>query len=119
MVQLIIKTALCLCLSVSLASCLKLQVNAEGVVEDTVSAGKSLYKTIKHKKDGTEERLYTHMIDLLPDADEQRAGSECLAYLTKTINAASDKAPKFLEQNTEVIKLDAGDKMKCSILALV
>jgi len=113
------KTAVCMGTIILLTACLKLQVNADGVVEDTVSAGKSLYTTIKHKKDGTEERVYTPSIELASETDEQQAGKECLEYLTKTMDVNADKKPQILETSTEIIKADSGNTLKCSIRAVV
>jgi len=119
MIHKILKTTLCIGSVMVLTSCFKLQVNAEGVVDDTVSAGKSLYKTIKRKKDGTEERLYTHSVELLPDADDKQIGADCLQHLTETIKAATDKEPQILEQSTEIVKAESGNKLKCSISAVL
>ncbi len=119
MIYKVIKITLCVCSVILLSSCFKLQVNPEGVVEDTVSAGKSLYKTIKHRRDGTEERLYTHTVELLPDADVQQAGNECTEYLTESMNSGSDNDPQILESSTEIITGETGNKLKCSILAVL
>lgn len=119
MIHKVLKTTPCMGSVIVLTSCFKLQVNAEGVVDDTVSAGKSLYKTIKRKKDGTEERLYSHSVELLPGADEQQVGRQCLQRLTETISAASDKEPQILEQSTELIKAETENKLKCFVSAVL
>jgi len=115
----VLTTSLCISVVALLTSCVKLQVNADGVVDDTVSAGKSLYRTIKHKKDGTEERFYSHSVELLPDADERQIGVQCLDYLAQTIETASEKEPQILEQSTEIINAESGSKLKCSVRAVL
>ena len=126
------KIAICVFCAVPLASCIQIKVNPEGVVEDTVAAGKSLYQTIKRKKDGTEERLYTHTVPLqantiktadLADSNAQQAGEACLAYLTQTVNAAAKEAAEkeagIVEASTEEIDTDSGKKVKCSMLVVL
>jgi len=98
-----------------LTACFKLQVNPEGIVEDTVTAGKDLNKPLKRKKDGTEERLYSHTVVLQPDADDQQVGRECMDYRNTSINASSEKEPLVLESGTEIIKSESGNKVKCSM----
>jgi len=119
MVKILIRITLFVGSVILLTSCLKLQVDPKGIVDETVSAGKSLYETIKRKKDGTEERLYSHTIELLPEANEQQIGKQCLEYLTESINTNSDKDPQVLETGTELMNAESGNKMKCFIRAIV
>ena len=109
------KVFLLACPLVLVTGCIKIQVKPKDVVSDTVSAGKDLYTTIKRKKNGTEERVYTHTLAFAADSNEQALGTACLEHLTATVEDASDKEVQILEAGTEVIRLEDGNKMKCTM----
>jgi len=108
-----------LCTLLPLVGCVKVQLKPQKLVNDTVTACKSLYETIKRKKDGTEERLYSHTVELKPDADQQEIATRCLTHLEAVAQSSTDNDVKILEQATEVLFLHSGERMKCTLLAVV
>ncbi len=109
------KGLLLACSMVLVTGCIKIQVKPKDVVSDTVSAGKDLYTTIKRKNNGTEERVYTHTLSFDADSTEQELGTACMDHLTATVENASEKDAQILEAGTEVIRLEDGNKMKCTM----
>lgn len=103
----------------SISACVKVQVKPKEIVSDTVSAGKSLYRTIKRKKDGTEERLYAHTLQIQPDQSDAQAGIDCLDYLREVAEAATDNKMEILNESTEVGENDDTRTMTCKINAVV
>lgn len=101
------------------AGCVKIQLKPEKLVNDTVSAGKSLYETIKRKKDGTEERVYTHTVQLKSDVDQQELAMQCLTHLKAIAESSTENDMKVLEEGTEVLNMHSGEQMKCTLRAVV
>jgi len=102
-----------------LSGCVRVQIKPKEIVSDTVSAGKSLYQTIKHKRDGTEERLYSHSVPLEADSSLVDVAGSCLDFLKTTAEEATQNKPEFLEENTEIINLEDGRKLTCKLRAVV
>lgn len=102
-----------------LSGCVKIQFKPQELVSDTVSATKDLYETVKRKRDGTEERLYTHTVAISSDVSAEQATTECFAFINSALSEDDTKNPKLLEQGTEILDTESGQKLKCSILAVV
>lgn len=99
--------------------CVKIQLKPEKLASDTVSAGKSLYETIKRRKDGTEERIYSHTVVLDAEIDLRELSTQCLTHLKSIAQSATDNDMKVLEESTEVLNLDSGERLKCTLRAVV
>ncbi|WP_390591500.1 hypothetical protein [Simiduia litorea] len=102
-----------------LSACVKLEIKPEHVVSDSVEAGKDLYQLIKHKKDGTEERKYSHSMMLEPGQSEQQAGQTCLHYVEAMATAASKKRISIKQQETKTLKTEQGLSLSCSLHATI
>ena len=121
LVNQLIKILCCMGLTISVMSCVRVQIQPEEIVSDTVAAGKSLYQTVKQRRDGTEERLYTHSLPLTEDDELVDVAKECQDFLKATAENASDNEMEILEENTEVVTGDegAGDKLICRLRAVI
>lgn len=106
-------------LLVPLVSCVQVQIKPKEIVTDTVSAGKSLYQTIKHRRDGTEERLYAHSLPLSEGDDMVAVAKECQDFLKVTAENASEQEMEVLEESTEVAVGEVGSKLICRLRAVV
>ncbi|MDN3640789.1 hypothetical protein QWY82_18465 [Simiduia curdlanivorans] len=105
--------------SLILSACVKLEIKPEHVVSDSVEAGKDLYQLIKHKKDGTEERKYSHTLMLEENQSEQQAGQACLSYVEALATSASKKKISIKQQETKTLKTEQGLSLSCSLHATI
>ena len=109
-----------LAVSVSLGGCINIDLKPKEIIGETVEVGKSVYRTLKSKIDGTEERLYTHTVPIAGDVDEHDAGVSCLAYLRGIADAAAKRdEAEVLEESTELVRREEGPAMRCSLRAVV
>ena len=106
-------------LSSALAACVKFEINPGNVVSDTVDAGKQLYQTVKRKRNGEEEREYTHIVAAKDESADTENTSRCKKQLEQDIQASSSKLSKVLSESSEVIEVDGQRKIRCITMALV
>ena len=113
---------LCLALAATatLASgCISVELSPKELITETIAAGKGFYRTIRHRLNGTEERLYTHTVPLVDGAAESEAALACLAYLRGLADAVADDEAEVLEESTEILERDDRRSMRCSLRAVV
>ena len=101
------------------SSCVKLEVNPGNVVSDTVDAGKDLYKTIKLKSNGEEEREYSYSTLSMIESEDSEKVELCFSHIKSMVANESKRKPKYENYNSSV-EVD-GDKrsIKCSLTAVV
>lgn len=114
-----IKVVVCVSLTVIFQGCVKIQIKPQDIVSDTVAASKDLYETIARKRDGKEERLYTHTVDIASAGSQDAASEQCSAFLKKAAAASSEKPISILEESTEILETENASKLKCSLRAIV
>ena len=103
-----------------LGGCVTFDLGARELIGDTVEAGKGLYRTIRHRRDGTEERRYSHVVPIPDGRTDTEAALDCLGYLRGLADAASDeKAARVRAESTEIVERDGGRAMACTLDAVV
>lgn len=108
-------------LLVPLGGCVSFDLGAKGIISDAIAAGKSLYRTIRYRRDGTEERLYSHVSVIPAGQSDVEAAIGCLGYLRGLADAASDGTAEVLAESTEMVDADeeAPRSMRCTLTAVV
>ena len=104
-----------------LGGCVSFDLGAKDIVSDAIAAGKSLYRTIRYRRDGTEERLYSHVSAIPAGQSDVEAAVGCLGYLRGLADAASDGTAEVLAESTEIVDADDGTRrsMRCTLTAVV
>ena len=102
-----------------MTACVKFEIKPKDIVSDTVEAGKGLYRTIKHKKDGTEEREYSHTMPIGADKADTEVAAECLSYLNELAEAATENPVDIVKESTEAIEVEQTRSIKCTVIAVV
>ena len=97
-----------------LAGCVKLEVKPDHVVADTVDAGKSLYRTLRAKSNGEEERLYTHILPSENVQEDKAQLAVCFEQLDALAKTSARKVIKSYDQQTEVFTENEQRKFRCS-----
>ena len=112
---------LAVCAAAALASgCVSVDLNPKELITETIAAGKGVYRTVKRRINGTEERLYAHTVPLPGNATESEVALACLAYLRGLADAAADDGAEVLEESTEILERDGGGRsLRCSLRAVV
>jgi|GEM_PF-6406767 len=114
------KNILCLALVGFVTSaCVKFEIKPGSVVEDTVEAGKDLYHTLKRKRSGEEERVYTHSLPSLSEEDDTANIGKCKAQLKANIEQSSEKLSKVLSESSGLEGSGESRKMTCEMKVLV
>lgn len=103
----------------SLMGCIKLEIKPEGVVSETVDAGKALYQTLKRKRSGEEERVYTHMVFSKEAMQDSESFLKCRSQIEGNIALSATKLSKILSESSEVMEIEGDRKLKCTVVALV
>ena len=115
-----VATPAALAAAAALASgCINIDLKPKELIGETVAVGKSAYRTLRRKLDGTEERLYTHTVPVEGEVNEHEAGIACLAYLHGIADAAAKREARVLEESTELLVREDGRAMRCSLRAEV
>lgn len=99
--------------------CVKLEVKPGHVVSDAVSAGKDLYKTIKFRSSGEEERLYSYQIISGSEALDGETINQCFTKLSGLASDASKRKPEIYDKKSEVRIVGGQREVTCSVTALV
>lgn len=110
---------LILIMTVLTTGCVKLQVNPEGLISESVDAGKELYQTIKRKRNDEEERKYTQLVTSATVQSDGLNSVQCKAMIRDNIKGSSLELIKILSESSEVAIFDGERKVKCEIVALV
>ena len=117
------RTALALTLVVlaPLGGCISFDLGAKDIVSDAIAAGRSLYRTIRYRRDGTEERLYSHVSPIPTGQGDVEAAVGCLGYLRGLADAASEGTAEVLAESTEIVDAVDGTprSMRCTLTAVV
>ena len=99
--------------------CIRLEFKPGDLITDTVDAGKGLYTTIKRKRNGQEARLYEHTLPVAAGQSDAETASACFDYLQEVITLTTDGRAEFEGQSTEIVELDPGRGLRCTITAVV
>lgn len=113
------KLNLLLLTAVITAGCVKVEVKPEEIVSDAVNASKSVYSSVQRKRDGLEERRFSHKMAIEANTTDPDTARNCLIYLRQLVNDSSENKAKILEESTELIKTDNGKTMVCHIRAAI
>jgi hypothetical protein len=101
------------------AGCVRLDVNPGNVVADTVDAGKNLYKTVKMRSNGQEEREYSHALVSASEEKDAETIELCFAQLKRLINSASKQEPAYSKQHSEISLNGEQRSVKCQLTAVI
>lgn len=104
---------------VLMSGCVKLEVKPGHVVSDSVNAGKDLYKTIKMKSGGEEERRYSYQVISESEQQDGEAINQCFSKLSSLASEASKKKPEIYDKQSEVKLVGAQREIRCSATALI
>jgi len=73
----------------SLQGCLKVEVKSpDGLVADTVKAGKDAYQSVSDSINGNKESTFTHQYYLASQDSQESATSTCLSEVKKVAESA-------------------------------
>lgn len=108
-----------LLVSITLASCVKLQINPGNVVGDTVDAGKEVYTTIKRKRNGEEERIYSHSVSFVESKTSASNVASCKEEITSIISESGYTLKSILSESSKVTESETGKAVECEIRAVV
>ena len=111
----VILITLCMLMS----ACVKLEIKPKDIVSDSVAAGKDLYRTVKRKKNGTEEREYTHTIPVDAEKSDAEVALECLSYLKELAEAATENSAEIVKESTKVIEDEQTRSIQCTAIVIV
>lgn len=107
--------AVCACLS----ACVKVEVKPEKLVSETVSVTKEAYKAIKRKATGTQEREFTHRMPMRSDVDSHIQAQECITFVKRQAEDASERKAEILSESTEIINGEHGQTLTCVVRAVI
>ncbi len=113
--KIMLSIAACACLS----GCVRVEVKPEKLVSETVSVTKEAYKAIKRKATGTQEREFTHRMPVRSDADSHVQAQECITFVKRQAEDASERKAEILSESTEIINGEYGQSLKCVIRAVI
>ena len=115
--------ALLLTTLVGTSGCVSFDLGVKDLVGDAIAAGKSFYRTIRYRRDGTEERLYSHVSAIPAGQSDVEAGAGCLGYLAGLADAASGGDAEILAESTEIVGGEDEDgtprSMRCTLTVVV
>ena len=97
--------------------CVQVEVNPREIVTDTIDAGRELYRSVRRRVDGVEERRFTHRVPLGEGGDTAAAGAACLEHLRALARRSTDEEElEVLEESTELIEADgAAPRVGCAL----
>jgi hypothetical protein len=105
--------------SLSLSACVSVEVQPKHLVSETVDAGKDLYRTVRAKSTGMEERSYSYTVPSDSSQMDTEAVEECFSNLTHLANSTSKKEASIYDQQSEVITVEGRRSVRCSVTALI
>lgn len=83
-------------LAVATTSCMKLEVKPDGIIGDTVDAGKEAYQSIKRSRNGEEERNFSHKISYDSAISNAVNITNCKKEMMEVISASELTVSKLL-----------------------
>jgi len=93
-------------MSLPLCACVSIEVKPKHLVSETVDAGKDLYRTVRAKSGGLEERQYSYVVSSESSQKDGKAVEECFSKLTQLANSTSKKEASIYDQQSEVATID-------------
>lgn len=113
--KIVLGIAVCACLS----GCVRVEMKPEKLVSETVSATKDAYQAIKRKATGTQEREFIHRMPMRSDADSHAQVQECIKFVKRLAEDASERKTQILSESTEVINGERGQTLTCAVRAII
>ena len=112
--------ALSLAVAVAAGGCVSLDLGAKDLIGETVAAGKALYRTVRLRANGKEERRYTHVTPVVAGQGDVEAAVGCLSYLRGLADAVTESTAEIRDEDTEIVEnADGGRSLRCSLTAIV
>lgn len=113
------KVLFVIALSFLIHGCVKFEIKPGDVVSDTVDAGKDLYTTIKRKRDGEEERSYSHSVASETQEGDTAKIASCKKQILSDIKVSSLVLEKILSEATEIDSSSGRRKVICKMVVVV
>lgn len=102
-------------LTLFVTGCVKLELNPGNIISDTIEASKSLYKTVKRKNNGEEERIYSHSIPSSESQLDSQKIIQCHNQIKSRISASNLKITEILSESSKVATDGQLRSVHCSI----
>ncbi|MFS1523864.1 hypothetical protein ACL7TT_07090 [Microbulbifer sp. 2304DJ12-6] len=106
-------------LAVATTSCMKLEVKPDGIIGDTVDAGKEAYKSIKRSRNGEEERNFSHKISYNSAISNAVNIANCKKEMMEVISVFELTVSKILTESSEIVGEDERRSVQCTVKAVV
>ena len=111
-------TILILSMATLASACVKLEVNPESVISDTIQASKDIYQSAKHNINGEQTRVFTHTMPYDASQDTASNTSACKTALIESIKS-SHKLIKVHAESSEITDKHQKKSVICSIDAII
>ena len=95
------------------------QIEIGNAVSDTVDASKELYQTIKRKRNGEEERKYSHSIPSPDESHDLENIAKCKEQIKQIIDDSGFKLREVLSESSEISFVNESRSIQCSLIVVV
>lgn len=85
-----------------MSGCVKLELNPGNLINDTIEASKELYKTVKRKSNGEEERIYNHSIPATNSQYDNQKIIQCHNQIKSRISASKLEITEVFSESSKV-----------------